>query len=224
MKKPDKPDTLLTAAKFLAMAAGKEWSDVQPYYRALQTPPHIDAEGRLVNSWLPKSSGRAIWYAHPNFISRLLIALVGTTIPTGAVEAVEWTRALTENGRRMRLDEKPAANVVPPIEREFYRYLADPTAADDLVDVEFYPDRRQIVFNTKTEGRRVFRPSSSYDEYVAPSGGVQRIFHRAVVDGEVFREIARGVKWRMTNNPPMVHASDPKLLREQFEEEEGEVF
>lgn len=194
-----KPDSLLTAAKRLAGIAGMSWSEVQPYYRALQ-----EGDGSEGSGWLPKSLGRNIWAAHPHYITRLLIALAGADHFSKACETIEWARELTPDGRPRHLTEEPASGVPLIIEWHLSPFLVDPTAARELVNVEVRPDEGRIIFNTKSQGAIVFarphRPKSDADRVPRPFQGIHR---RGVIEGSVFVDLALRINWRTSDQPPL---------------------
>ena len=193
------PDTLLAAAQKLAQIAGLPWAHVQPVYRSLQQPG-----GSMETPWLPKSSGRAVWVAHPNYITRLLIALACGGGASQAHEAIEWAIHTTPGGRAFRLDEKPAANIIPPIEREFFGYLVDHAQAADLLNVEFRQDENRIVFNTKSKGEVIFARHFASGETAGDEAQPFRgIFTRGVIHGAVFVMIANTIAWRRHDDSPV---------------------
>ena len=192
-------DTLLVAAQKLAQIAGLPWAHVQPIYRALQQPG-----GEMNTPWLPKSSGRAVWMAHPNYITRLLIALACGGGAAQAHHSIEWAINTTPGGRAFRLDEKPAANIVPPIELEFFPYLVDHGPAADLVNVEFRQDENRIVFNTRSKGEIVFAQHFASGEGVTDEAQPFRgIYSRGVIHGAVFMMIANIIAWRRADEAPV---------------------
>ncbi|WP_122519193.1 hypothetical protein [Pannonibacter phragmitetus] len=192
------PDSLLSAARKLADAIGRPWSAVQPYYKALQEP---DLDQRT--AWLPKSLGRSIWYAHPNYITRLLIALGGTTNPAEAHATLHWAQELTPGGRERYMTERPAADIPLLIELEFSKYLVDAEAASKLLSIEIHPDRKAIVFNQRDGKPTIFCLPGGADEIeggaALPFIGIQ---YRGVIDGRVLVTLANTVKWRRPSQPP----------------------
>lgn len=192
------PDSLLHAAKQVAQIAGLPWSAVQPFYRSLQEPARVEG-----TAWLPKSVGRNIWYAHPNYVTRLLIALAGVDDPARAHEPVEWATETTPDGRKMYLSEKEAAGITPPIEHEFGRFLLNDAVAGTLDNVEVRPDLRSIVFNMKSHEPLVYRKYYAYRE--GPTLEPQRfkgIHKRGVIEGLVLNYLAKTINWRQPSDPP----------------------
>lgn len=188
-----KPDSLLAAARRLADATGLAWHEVQPFYRTLQEPG-----GSMNTPWLPKSVGRNIWAAHPNFLARLMFALAGAHSVADAHGAVETAHLMTPGGRQKYLDEKDAADVLSPLEREFYRYLTDYDAAATLEEVEFKLDRGEVVFvgpETKVFSVPV---ETDEDETKYP----RLLYKRGVIRGTVFRRMAHQTKWRLADQAP----------------------
>ncbi|MGO4389455.1 hypothetical protein AB4Y85_18150 [Microvirga sp. 2YAF29] len=197
-------DSLLSAAKQVAEFAGLSWSEVQPYYRDLQQEPAYSPAGEQISpsNWLPKSQGRNVWAAHPNYISRLLLALAGTSQPSEARAAVEWTRDLTPEGRALYITELPAAGVPAPIEAELFRYLVDPKTADDLIHIEVQRDTQRVIIVTKSAAEPIVYRSAGSDADVLPKLS-RLIYTRGVIDGEVFRKLASSVKWRAYDEGPL---------------------
>ena len=132
-------DSMLTAAKKLADAAGLPWARVQKYYRALQE--HVDI-GPATEGWLPpddfaglpKSKGRTVWAAHPNFVARLLVALTATDAPSDFRRAVENFIYATENGGDGQNSEGLLASA-----------LADENIGRDIESIEFHPDTARVL-------------------------------------------------------------------------------
>lgn len=188
-----KPDSLLNAARRLAQVSGLAWSEVLPFYRALQ-----DNGGPSNDCWLPKSAGRNIWAAHPNFIARLMFALGGADSVSGAHEAVELARKMTPGGREKHLDEQDAAGVLAPLEREFFEVLTDFEAAMRLTEVEFRLDRGEIAI-VRHSGTTIYSvPKMKLPD--EPAG--KMIYKRGVIKGVVFRAIASQTKWRLADQAP----------------------
>jgi len=200
------PHSLLAAARQTAEILGMPWADFFKYYRDLQIEPTFDEKGNQTSphNWLPKSQGRNIWAAHPNYIARLLCAIGGTEQPGLARAAVDWTRDLTPNGRQMHITELPAANVPAPIEEVFFRYLVDPQAASELANVEFRPDELTVIFNLKSGQPIVYARHNKHGEGRSdPPQRYNGISRRGVIDGLVFVFLARAVVWRRSDQSPL---------------------
>ncbi|CAA2101996.1 hypothetical protein MBUL_01461 [Methylobacterium bullatum] len=174
-----------------------QWSEVQPYYRALQ-----ENGGAANESWLPKSAGRNIWAAHPNFIARLMFAIAGANSLSDAHDAVEMANKMTPGGREKYLDEKDAAGILSPLERAFHVLLSDYEAAIGIQEVEFRLDRGEIaIIGRETQ---VFSVPNAQPE--SENEGVRLIYKRGVIRGTVFRYMAHLTKWRLTDQAPFESA------------------
>jgi hypothetical protein len=186
-------DSLLTAAKKVADGAGLPWAALQPYYKNLQ-----DGDGSPDSAWLPKSLGRNIWYAHQNYISRLLIGFAASSNPLDASASVKWTVNVTPNGRPYAYGEMEHAGRISAVEGELFKYLSDLQCAEDLVDIEVHADTQRIFINTRSGGQVVFsRPNN---EAAPMNVGVYR---RGVIKGAVFVHLAKSVVWRSHDQAPL---------------------
>jgi|ERR1700674_3714630 len=175
--------SLYAAAKVLAGILGVPWTELQATYRALQ------GETRAKICWLPKSAGRNVYYAHPSYIDRLLVAHVSSTNANSARDTVEWMVQLSLNGKKHDLAEKPAANIPSPIEKVFHRYLVDAKEAAKLETVEIHPDAHRIIFNVGRSYTWLPEPDAN-DLPLAPV-----ITKRPVISGDVFRALAEKISW-----------------------------
>lgn len=178
------PESLLSAVKKTASAAKLPWPHVQKVYQALQA-----------GDFLPKSRGREIWAAHPNFIARLLVALAGSDVPAGARRAVETFLWATENG------EGGPGN----LEDFLFRALSSEQDAADIESVEFFADTLRVCINTKSRGAVWFWievEELQRDGTAIPVEFPQALIRfRGVIDGELFRLLARDVTWRINGLP-----------------------
>jgi len=180
-----KPDSALTSAKKMADIAGLPWSEVQPIYRALQETDET------LTAWLPKSQGRAVFLAHPNYIARLLIALGSFADAKSAHAVVTRAQELTLNGRKKYLSELPGVASRSPIEDIFARILTNPSEADKLQDIEFHPDTPRIIFRWKDETENVFICPNEM-----PVERARFITKRGLMRCEMFRLLSRSIEWR----------------------------
>lgn len=179
-----KPDSLLDAAKKVAVALRTEWSTVHKFYRALQGEPA---------PWLPTSLGRNIWAATPEYVARLLIAVGAADDVDGAKAAVEWTRQLTRAGRDWSLMEKDTS----PVELEIQKYLIDESESADLVNIEFLPDLRRVVFREQHRTRDFLLPLGE------PLPNAPALQRRGVISGGVLQELSHTVAWRLQLQPSL---------------------
>lgn len=192
------PDSLLMAARKLAEAAGIPWPQVQKTYRALQEEQAwLAGEAHGPASWLPKSSGRNIWAAHPRYLSRLIIALACARDGSGAREAVQWTRGLTPKGRPLHLSEGDFPGLENTFEREMAARLTLADRAASLAEVEFIPEARTVIF-TEVDGNTHLWALASDRPLLSPA----LIRSRGVVDGDLFRALQSGVIWQRPDQAP----------------------
>lgn len=201
-------DSLLSAAKKTTLALGLEWKDVQgPYAELLDTK---NGDGLL-----PKSSGRQVWAANPNYISRLLIAIAWRGSLLTCKESVLITWALTPNGRNLSIDEYPSSGSLNLIEGEFREYLVNIEAAKSLEHVEFDLTRRSIKFVSKSSEEKIFLPAdditwrddepfSASIEAALGKDTHARLQTRILISGVVFEEIASTVEWRISDHSPLI--------------------
>lgn len=189
------PDSLLTASKKLAEVSGLPWAHVQKYYRALQGTDGLD------NAWLPKSAGRNIWFAHPNYICRLIIALAASASPDEAIPSVDWVMKLAPLGSGAR-GLHPAAGIPSPIESLLFAFLVDPAKAATLHHIEFIPESRMLAI-------RYVDGFGTDDLWKLPDGGEVLQFpqtlirSRGIVDGDLFVALAKSINWRRHDNAPL---------------------
>ena len=153
------PESLLSAAKKVAELSSLGWADVNRVYRELQDgdrapalPPSAPATG------LPKSTGRNVWFAHPNFVARLLIGLAGRAAGLNPRKTVQQFHDAKADDQELYLEEVLAA------------LLRNPTLADDLLVFELNPDGpcveinhpkfrgKYIPINTVDRADLMFRP------------------------------------------------------------------
>jgi hypothetical protein len=196
----NKMDSVLTAARAFADASRKPWAEIQPYYRALQQD-RVDGE-----AWIPKSVGRTIWFAHPNFITRLMIAFASTNDPARSDDVLKAAQYLACD----------AHNQPGSIEKALYPFLIDPNS--DLHSVEFHQDAGRIIINTARDGSILFAR--------ALPAQFRRVITRTILDGEVFRDLARNVVWRTEDQPPfgtvsLVRPYEQALVRAELDELDG---
>lgn len=196
-------DSLLAAAKRVAEKSGLEWSYVQRFYRALQGAPNKG------DGWLPRSLGRNIWAAHPNYVSRLLVALAAADDPSDSIAAVKWAQGLTPNGRDFYLTERPAANVICPFEYQMSAFLTDASKAGDLVSVEFQRDRDTAIFNLRDGQALVFSSHPEADPQTErPATLVQK---RGLISGDLFRALCEEVSWRQDRDAPLTKVAQGEV-------------
>lgn len=179
------PHSLLDAAKVVAQLAGLEWSTAHRYYRDLQGASRSEAEVY----WLPKSMGRNIWHAHPNFLARFLAAIGMTEDPTLACAIVSSTWQFTPEGR-----ERYSCEAIEyPVEHFLAGLLGDPVLADAVERVEFDPVQLHVVARFRSGETKTFAaPGSAGTTQV---NGV--IYRLGVIPGTVFSGLARTINWRI---------------------------
>jgi hypothetical protein len=188
------PDTLLEAAKATAIATDLEWSFVQKFYQALQR------SNDDTSAYLPRSKGRQLWVAHPNFISRLLVALAVVENPNGAVTAVDWSTSLDVDEVTSMHPLGVARGTISPLEAQMAMFLSNPKHADELDKVVFQKDCNKVVFCLTNGDKLSFSAeSASNANSHLTSLKIQR---RGVVSGETFQRLARMVHWRRASDKP----------------------
>lgn len=179
------PHSLLDAAKVVAQLAGLEWSTAHRYYRDLQGASRSEAEVY----WLPKSMGRNIWHAHPNFLARFLTAIGMTEDPTLACAIVSTTWQFTPEGR----ERYSCESIEYPVEHFLAGLLADPVLADAVERVEFDPVQLHVVARFRSGGTKTFAAAGS-----AGTTQVNGVIYRlGVIPGSVFSALARTINWRI---------------------------
>lgn len=192
-------DSMLTAAKKLATLSKLPWPNVQKVYRALQEGA---PDGPAPEGWLPshewsglfKSSGRAVWLAHPNFMARLLIPLAVGCEPARSRRYVEMFIFATENGEGSNHFETMLAQA-----------LTDEAAAADIESVEFWPNTARVKVNTKSRGPVMFWSDEEImnrDGSTMPVGYPAPLLYQiGAIDGELIRTLQREIKWRPNEWP-----------------------
>lgn len=147
-----------------------------------------------------------------------MIAVASTSSPLDARAAVAAARHFKLDGRGYGENEDPDENCLPQIEAAFYPLLVDP---DSNVDsVEFHRDASRIVINTKHGGSSVYAARRFGANCTTPS---PRMVIRVILDGEVFRQLARKITWRRNDQPPAGPVSLVKVherTASEFEDEQ----
>lgn len=203
----DTPDSVLEAAKKTAAALDMPWAELQPIYRELQSK---DENG---SSFLPKSAGRKIYTAVPEYIKALLIALGFSGSKVSAHDANYIAFGLAPGGREMPIADWPAAGVTTSMQDLFNRFLTDPDEALNLDCISFDPSEKRIAFRF-LDGKVI--------EYLPASGGYwgedDVIFRQNIlaalrqdtrtavtrvveISGKALAQIARDVVWRSSPSP-----------------------
>ena len=177
--------SLLDAVKLAASAAGLEWATAHRYYRDLQGGARSEAE----DYWLPKSMGRNIWHAHPNYLSRFLVAIGMADDPNLACAVVSKVALFTPEGR----DRYSVETTENHVERALATLLGDPAAADAVERVEFDPVEMVVELRYRDGSRKLFAAPGSANQ-VALNG---TIYRRGVIPGDVFATLSRTVNWRV---------------------------
>ena len=205
------PDSTLEAAKKMAAALHLAWSEVQPIYRELQMP---DRDG---TAWLPKSAGRKIWLATPNYLTRLLIAIGFKQGGVSSHMANYISHGLTPGGREFWMTERPVAGIPCPVEAYFETLLFSPSRLAEVKQAEFYPATKEIRILSKSGDQDIFEPASGgfwadgdvlfrqrvLDAIHMDTGA--RVSSVTVIAGDAFVEMASNINWR-TNWPVAVAA------------------
>lgn len=179
------PHSLLDAVKITANAAGLEWATAHRYYRDLQGASRSDAEVY----WLPKSQGRTIWHAHPNYLSRFLVAIGMTDDPTLACPIVSASLQFTPDAR----DRYEVEAIEHPVEYCLSSLLADPIAADTVDRVEFDPMKLRIVVYFRNGDEKMFGSPATGEQ----SSRNVVMYRRGIIPGAVFSIMSRKINWRI---------------------------
>lgn len=181
----DTPHSLLDAAKLTAHCAGLDWAIAHRYYRGLQGAGRSDAEVY----WLPKSLGRNIWHAHPNYLARLLIAIGMTDEPELACAIVTFVAEFTPDGRERWLAEQ----IENHVEHALAKLLYNPIEADSVDRVEFDPVELSVDVRYRDGRTSHFRRpgTKGHTELNAT------IYRRGIIPGAVFSGLSRSVHWRI---------------------------
>lgn len=210
----DYPDLVLEAAKKTAAALEMPWAEIQPFYRSLQS----DDEGGC--AFLPKSVGRKIFTAHPNYIMRLLVAVGFSGAKISSHDANYITFGLSPQGGVMPTTAWPAAGVAGPLEVLFAQALTDPDQAQSVDCIVFDPAEKRITFRFCNGKIINYLPASSGlwrdDDTIFRSNVLaalrlntkSRVSHVVKISGEALAEIARSVNWRTSASP--VRIGDPE--------------
>ena len=204
------PESLLSAAKKVAAFSDLSWTDVSRVYGALQAgdrapalPPAAATE--VSAPGLPKSSGRNVWYAHPNFIARLLLGLAGR-----AATVDPWT---TVKHFHDALPEQKAGADAPEqgvddLEFRLATLLRNPKLADEVTRLEFNPEAAEFVLQHPTLGGR-FRPASSVQR-AAFIYSQQTFSTRVAINPLLLQKLAAEIDWRPESFPPYRGADAPE--------------
>lgn len=179
------PHSLLDAVKLTASAAGIDWATAHRYYRDLQGASRSEAEVY----WLPKSLGRNIWHAHPNYLARFLVAIGMTEDPTLACAIVTAAFQFTPGGRERYMVEP----IEHPVEYCLAGLLSDPAAADAVERVEFDPVELRVDVRFRDGTVKTFASPGSANETTLNAV----IYRRGVVPGTVFSALSRTINWRV---------------------------
>lgn len=194
------PHSLLDAVKLLADIAGMEWATAHRYYRDLQG----GARSGHGDGWLPKSQGRKIWHAQPNFLSRFLVAIGMTDDPTMAGAVVSDVALFTPGGRK----RIPIETVGNHVEQFLAAILRDPAAADAVERVEFDPVEKAVEVRYRDGSNNLFATPGSAEKTCV--NGV--IYRRGVIPGSVFAALSRTINWRVDS--PFAEASEGQVGEE----------
>jgi hypothetical protein len=205
------PDSILEAARKLARALQVPWPDLQKTYRKLQEQD----PGNFL-TWIPKSEGRQIWYAHPNFITRLIVAHAMSGDKISCSDAVLITHGLTADGVDFQ-PGYPAANHEAPLEEIFASYLCHPDRAAKLKRIELSSFDKTVAFVEDERTVECLRkPCRGIEREDASEFGkalksvldgdtFERLSKIAIIDGSVIQELSEQVSWRFGNFPPFEH-------------------
>jgi hypothetical protein len=185
----DKPDSLYSAAKKMAELAQIPWSKFSKIYKALQE----GEEAKL----LPISSGRAICYAHPSYVSRMILALAGCDFENGPRQAVlRFSTALSQHDGT-RLEERLSGLLMGP-------------ETEELENIEFLPDQDLAIISMMTCAEEFYVDDAikigdtfEFDSTRWKPGPIRT---RTIVDGDLLRQLKKQICWDTALEPPSINA------------------
>lgn len=201
-------DSVLEAAKKTAEALRLPWPEVQKIYRSLQEDDPATHSG-----WIPKSKGRTIWYAHPNFIGRIISAYSLSGGDFSYHNAVTLTHGLALEGRNFQFGY-PASGMVAPFEGQMASYLCNTQSASKLRRIEFSLSEKEVTF--VEEGRRLRFIVKECPRVITGNATLfeqaihevqnkpfsQRVSRTVVVDAAAIQELSETVNWRHDSIQP----------------------
>lgn len=166
------PDSLLTAAKVLAEESGLPWPRVQRVYRELQA-----------DEILPRSAGRAVWYASGPSVARLILGILGDQANHSASETVrDFSDAVGPQNE----------NLIDALARE--------------LTGETRPTRIAFRSWPGTVDLAQGGSSRSYSPTVAVRGAILKRQPRTTTDVSMDPRVLEGIRqrvtWRSANCPP----------------------
>lgn len=183
-----KPDSLYLAAKKMAELAQIPWPKFSKIYKALQ-------EGGTA-ALLPLSSGRAIYYAQPNYISRMIIGLAGCDFENGPRQAVlRFSRALSQHDGT-RLEARLSGLLIG-------------SETEELENIEFHPDR-DLAIISMMRGTEEFYIDDAIEtkeafEFDSTRWEPGPIRTRTIVDGDLLRLLKKQILWDTAFQTTPVH-------------------
>jgi len=204
--------SLKKAAEIAADCLEIPWKDVSKVYSSLLGNPDDQSDKPM----LPKATGRRIWAAHPNFISRLLVGLASTDTHLSPYEACLVSFGLKQDGAAFGLTEGHAVGLRNPYESFMFEILTSRERASLLERVTLSIASGTVEFLFKGEELISFLPT---EEFVYPDGSnpthhdrmvveaLGRVKKTAmqrplVVDGSVFRCLQLKIDWIKPGEPP----------------------
>ncbi|WP_138058677.1 hypothetical protein [Sulfitobacter geojensis] len=201
------PDSLLDAVKKTATALDLPWPTVQKIYRNLQEQ---DDFGTF---WLPKSQGRKIWFAHPNFVTSIILAVGFSQSRLTAHQSAYLGHILTPNGRPVEITERATPNYSIFIEL-MGDILTNPEKAGHVDKLTFSGGDKSVSIHFVTGETTNFALDGSFetsfgddafDSGILAAAGVEtysRTNFNVSIDGAAFVEIANTVTWKTAATPP----------------------
>ena len=177
------PDTLLTAAKKVALATRLPWATVQKIYSSLQ---EADV--------LPLSQGRRIWLAQPNLVADLCMGLAFRSSGSAIPDLVKYFEQSTLGGVGWQADS---------LLFRLASFLADPNSANGLVRVVFEMDLLSAKVVCQEGEREVVSEyfHEQRENKIGDSKDPPLITTRGVIDGALFRILSSEIVWG-ANLPP----------------------
>lgn len=177
---PRKSDSVISSAEMLADIMHIPWLRVRRFYMALQ-------QGN--EPLIPKSKGKQIYGAQPEYAARLLIALAGTMIPSDAPDVVRMIAAAATEGRAQETFEEALCAL-----------LRDRKAASKVTGVEITPQLGRAEIEFKGGKRLRFGALTKEWLVIADAGddflpAMAAVQFTGSITGAALRLLAEECKW-----------------------------
>ncbi len=195
------PHSLYAAVKLISERAGIPWPEARKIYLEMQVDNASDgwlpgeefnAESKQVG--LPKSSGRAVWAAHPNLIAAYLIGLASrfsNVSPKFFVELYAWTTPHGEDGWGHVLRDYIAEALIDRKKAERIDKIIFETGTDKVAIHERTAKGLSAVRWFSTQG--FARDAASKSKTL--------IRCNVVIDGELLKILQSTIEWTVSGSP-----------------------